>query len=1102
VHTYTPTDGTFTVINYGSGSLSAFLALPSGYWRLEFASGTGNPLTVGEYSPAIADLSTRFVVLRISNGWSCSSLTGRFVVREATYAADGSVLRFAADAEQHCNDGGPATFAAIRYNSTISDMLPFAGDYPKYGLSVTAPDHGVVTGTDIACGGGQSSCTVSFGNATSVALTATPDSGYIFTGWTESCSGSELTTVYVNSIKRCGATFSPVVPDAPRVLGVISTVDPDGTLLRKRIYSSPLNSSWVVGAHDGRWIDVSIEKAEGSRNVWWDLRLAAPTGQTLDVGTYTVGGYTPDEGTPWLYLWTDSGGCGITEGRFVIHDLELAGDEVVRLVADVELHCGVPSPNYFISIRYNSLSSDVEPFGGTYPQYKLVVEPSAHGTVTGPSLACGTSGSACELMFAQPTDVTLTATPDSGYIFTGWTGFCARGRATTTVRADMLKECRATFAPVVADSPRTLLTIDSMPGDYIGQAFKGAYSTETSVWSVSTPDGEGRHVRARVQTGQDDYWDINLSGPGDEVLSVGTYEPAFRHPFVLFGPGLSVTTLGRGCNELTGRFVIYDIAVIDGEVVRLAADIEQHCENYTAALFMAIRYNTTVSYLPFGGVYPRYELTVTAPVHGSVSGSGIACGGGATICAVSFGGAQNVTLTATPEPGYVFMGWMGACNGGQTMTIIINSPRTCGAVFHPVIPTGPRTRLALNPATGHYVAGPDNLVYSLANSRWIVFALGGGRSIHVTVYAPDDRSEVHWYFDFSAPAGSVLQPGVYEIPDSTYSPATPYLGFYGDGRGCTGVGRFVIRQLELNPATGVVYAFAVDFEHHCYSLDSPAAIGSLQYQSTVDIVTHPSSGDLNADGKLDFWWQHETGGWIAAWYMSGSFLKEARLASIERVADTAWKIVGSADFNGDTKPDLLWRHEKTGVLTVWYMDGTTYLGPGIVTPSAPSDLDWEVRSIADLNRDGHPDLIWQHRSQGYLAVWLMEGVRLVEARLLTPDRVGDLNWKIIGAGDFNGDGKPDLFWRHQQTGLMTVWYMDGLSFAGAGLLDLNTVSDLNWQIGAIGDINDDGKPDLVWQNRATGRFSVWIMDGVHFSSDQPLVPAQVSDTNWRLVGPR
>ena len=65
-------------------------------------------------------------------------MTGRFVVREIEYAGE-DVVRFAADFEQHCEDSAPALFGAVRFNSNISDLVPFGGQYPRYQLTLDVP---------------------------------------------------------------------------------------------------------------------------------------------------------------------------------------------------------------------------------------------------------------------------------------------------------------------------------------------------------------------------------------------------------------------------------------------------------------------------------------------------------------------------------------------------------------------------------------------------------------------------------------------------------------------------------------------------------------------------------------------------------------------------------------------------------------------------------------------------------------------------------------------------------------------------------------------------------------------------------------------------
>lgn len=59
----------------------------------------------------------------------------------------------------------------------------------------------------------------------------------------------------------------------------------------------------------------------------------------------------------------------------------------------------------------------------------------------------------------------------------------------------------------------------------------------------------------------------------------------------------------------------------------------------------------------------------------------------------------------------------------------------------------------------------------------------------------------------------------------------------------------------------------------------------------------------------------------------------------------------------------------------------------------------------------------------------------------------DLNRKVIGAGDFNENGRTDLVWEHQPTGGVYVWLMNGVTYSnGAWLLSYS--SDLDWEIEA------------------------------------------------------
>jgi hypothetical protein len=146
--------------------------------------------------------------------------------------------------------------------------------------------------------------------------------------------------------------------------------------------------------------------------------------------------------------------------------------------------------------------------------------------------------------------------------------------------------------PCAAALP-TGFCLQSDAGDYIGG---GKSYMAGGPASVSTPSGSTTTVSLTLQdSSTGSSWYVDFAAGAGSLLAPGLYDPARRYPFqVGTAAGLSVDGNGRGCNMLTGRFSIEELARDPSTgITRFSATLEQHCEGGASALRGVINFHAS-----------------------------------------------------------------------------------------------------------------------------------------------------------------------------------------------------------------------------------------------------------------------------------------------------------------------------------------------------------------------------------------------------------------------------------------------------------------------------------------------------------------------------
>lgn len=227
-------------------------------------------------------------------------------------------------------------------------------------------------------------------------------------------------------------------------------------------------------------------------------------------------------------------------------------------------------------------------------------------------------------------------------------------------------------------------------------------------------------------------------------------------------------------------------------------------------------------------------------------------------------------------------------------------------------------------------------------------------------------------------------------------------------------------------------------------------------------------GDFDGDGDRDLLWQHASNGALWIWWMAEGELES--VTRLDHAVPEGAAMLGVADVDGDGREDILLRSGSVGAVTAWLMAGAERLGESFFGNSVGLDC----LALEDLDSDGSAEILWRDRA-GRLTTWSLRiGSTAESAPVATVNPVGSV-WRLATAGDFDGDGRTDLVWRHATLGIVTIWQMDGAErIETFRVLEAGRAA---WRPVSAPDLDGDGRADLLWRHQLSGDVRAWRMDG-------------------------
>ncbi|MEO6404439.1 MAG: FG-GAP-like repeat-containing protein [Ferruginibacter sp.] len=259
------------------------------------------------------------------------------------------------------------------------------------------------------------------------------------------------------------------------------------------------------------------------------------------------------------------------------------------------------------------------------------------------------------------------------------------------------------------------------------------------------------------------------------------------------------------------------------------------------------------------------------------------------------------------------------------------------------------------------------------------------------------------------------------------------------------------------------------------------------YKPKVDftvgsIPRNVATNDLDGDGKPDLVSANSSSGTLSVLRNisnPGSISASSLATKVDFASGSFTEHVSIGDVDGDAKPDLVVvTNANISVLrnisTAGSITATSFAAKVDFTSSSTGPV---FGALGDVDGDGKPDIVTANPSANTVSV--RRNLTTTPGSISFATKVDFSTGSTpfsVAIGDVDGDGKPDLVVTNSAVGINTVSVLRNTSIPGT----ISFATKVDFTTGAIprsvaiGDIDGDGKPDLVVANNATSPASTTI----------------------------